>query len=131
MTWRHYFAVAAAAAVIASAPSVASASASTEHETIRGASPEPIVEGAGLRTREDLEAFFDGIMAAHLAAQRTAGATVSVVKDGELFFTKGYRSTRNERCFASARPASSLPGRRSCSWWNRARSTSTPTSTPT
>lgn len=60
------------------------------HKTIPGASPEPITEGDGLRGKADLEAFFDGIMAAHLQAQRIAGATVAVVKDGELFFAKGY-----------------------------------------
>ena len=32
----------------------------------------------------------DGIMAANLRAQHVAGATVSVVKDGALFFSKGY-----------------------------------------
>jgi CubicO group peptidase (beta-lactamase class C family) len=61
-----------------------------EHKTIPGASPEPITEGAGLKGKEDLEAFFDGVMSAHLLAQRIAGATVAVVKDGELYFTKGY-----------------------------------------
>ena len=68
----------------------AAGSAADEHRSIPGASPEPIVEGAGLRGRDDLEAFFDGVMAAHLKAQRIVGATVSVVKDGELFFAKGY-----------------------------------------
>lgn len=61
-----------------------------EHKNIPGASPEPVNEGAGLKSREDLEAFFDGIMAAHLQAQHAAGATLAVVKDGKLFFAKGY-----------------------------------------
>lgn len=61
-----------------------------EHKTIPGVSPEPITEGAGLKSKVDLEAFFDGVMAAHLKAQRIAGATVAVVKDGAVFFTKGY-----------------------------------------
>ncbi|MGH7858038.1 MAG: serine hydrolase domain-containing protein, partial [Candidatus Binatia bacterium] len=61
-----------------------------EHETLPGVSPEPILEGAGLRGAADLEAFFDGVMAAHLAAQRIAGAAVAVVKDGAPYFTKGY-----------------------------------------
>jgi CubicO group peptidase (beta-lactamase class C family) len=61
-----------------------------EHKTIPGVSPEPIAEGAGLKDKADLEAFFDGVMAAHLPALHIAGATVSVVKDGELFFAKGY-----------------------------------------
>ena len=44
----------------------------------------------GLRDRAELEAFMDGVMAAQLRDHHVAGATVSVVKDGALFFTKGY-----------------------------------------
>ena len=72
------------------AASAVAASAPYEHQTIPGVSPEPITEGAGLKSKEDLEAFLDGVMAAHLQAQRIAGATVAVVKDGNLFFAKGY-----------------------------------------
>ena len=75
---------------LAAAASAIAAEPPYEHKTIPGASPEPITEGAGLKGKADLEAFFDGIMAAHLRAQRIAGATVSVVKDGELYFAKGY-----------------------------------------
>ncbi len=39
---------------------------------------------------KELEAFLDGIMAVHLKANHIAGATISVVKDGQLFFAKGY-----------------------------------------
>src|SRR3990172_1351525 len=42
------------------------------------------------RSREDLEAFFDGVVAAQMRSHSIASATVSVVKDGELFFAKGY-----------------------------------------
>jgi CubicO group peptidase (beta-lactamase class C family) len=38
----------------------------------------------------ELEAFLDGIMAVHLEANHVAGATIAVVKDGKLFFAKGY-----------------------------------------
>ena len=39
----------------------------------------------------ELEAFMDGVIAAQLEeAYHLAGATVAVVKDGALFFTKGY-----------------------------------------
>lgn len=44
----------------------------------------------GLTTRAELEAFLDGVMIANLRDEHVAGATVSVVKDGELFFAKGY-----------------------------------------
>jgi CubicO group peptidase (beta-lactamase class C family) len=79
----------AAAAVMALAASAAAAG-EFEYKTIPGVSPEPIKEGAGLKSKEDLEAFLDGVMTAHLRAQHIAGATVSVVKDGKLFFAKGY-----------------------------------------
>jgi CubicO group peptidase (beta-lactamase class C family) len=38
----------------------------------------------------ELEAFIDGIMAVHLETNHVAGATIAVVKDGKLFFAKGY-----------------------------------------
>ena len=87
--------------------------------------PSPSSKARGCAAAEDLEAFFDGVMAAHLQAQRIVGATVSVVKDGELFFAKGYGHADLEQRRAGrsgadavsrrARPASSSPGPRSCS----------------
>ena len=47
----------------------------------------------GLRDRAELEAFMDGVMVAQLRDHHVAGATVSVVKDGALFFAKGYGSS--------------------------------------
>ena len=44
----------------------------------------------GLRDRVELEAFLDGIMNANMSNKHVAGATVAVVKDGALFFAKGY-----------------------------------------
>ena len=41
-------------------------------------------------TAEDLSAFFDGIVPQQLDRENVAGATVSVVKDGKIFFAKGY-----------------------------------------
>lgn len=58
--------------------------------TLPGVSPEPIQAGAGLKTPQELEAFLDGVMTAQLRAQHAAGAMVAVVKDGQLFFAKGY-----------------------------------------
>jgi CubicO group peptidase (beta-lactamase class C family) len=46
----------------------------------------------GLRDRAEMEAFMDGVMTAQLRDHHVAGATVSVVKDGQLFFAKGYGS---------------------------------------
>ena len=39
---------------------------------------------------EELEAFIDGLMGAHMQSRNIPAATVSVVKDGRLFFAKGY-----------------------------------------
>lgn len=38
----------------------------------------------------ELEAFLDGIMTAHMKTHHIAGATLSIVKDGNIFFAKGY-----------------------------------------
>ncbi len=38
----------------------------------------------------ELEAFLDGVMEAHLKKFNVPGATLSVVKDGKIFFKKGY-----------------------------------------
>jgi len=44
----------------------------------------------GPQDAAELEAFFDGLMAANLEAQHIAGATTAVIRDGGLFFVKGY-----------------------------------------
>lgn len=44
----------------------------------------------GIQDRAELEAFLDGFMTTAMADKHVAGATVSVVKDGALFFAKGY-----------------------------------------
>lgn len=56
------------------------------------AGPAPAVPAAarGVRDRDELAAFLDGVMAANLRDKHVAGATVAVVKDGALFFAKGY-----------------------------------------
>jgi len=53
-----------------------------------GLAPPPATQGPS--DQKELEAFIDGIMAAHLEGNHIAGATISVVKHGQLFFTKGY-----------------------------------------
>jgi CubicO group peptidase (beta-lactamase class C family) len=60
-----------------------------------GAQPEPphTLQAAprpGPTDPVEVEAFFDGLMAAHLAEKGIAGATVSVVRNGALLFAKGY-----------------------------------------
>jgi CubicO group peptidase (beta-lactamase class C family) len=59
-----------------------------EHRPIANAWPEPLAV-AGPTTPQEMEAFIDGFMGAQTPGA-IAGATVAVVKDGELFFSKGY-----------------------------------------
>lgn len=44
----------------------------------------------GLTNPQELEAFMDGVITSQLAAYHLPAAAVAVVKDGELFFAKGY-----------------------------------------
>jgi CubicO group peptidase (beta-lactamase class C family) len=62
---------------------------SLEYRPIDGASAKPRQQ-VGPTTREELEAFVDGFMSAQMAKGPVAGASVVVVKDGSLFFAKGY-----------------------------------------
>jgi CubicO group peptidase (beta-lactamase class C family) len=52
----------------------------------------PVVpsQGQGLTDPAELEAFLDDLMAEDMEAYHIPGAAVSVVKDGRLFFAKGY-----------------------------------------
>ena len=55
------------------------------------AKPSPAtVPGVHDLTAQDLEAFLDGLVPAQIEQDDIAGATVSVVKDGQLLFAKGY-----------------------------------------
>ena len=55
----------------------------------------------GLSDPLELEIFMDGAVAALLEAHDVAGGTVAVVKDGELFFAKGYGFADAEKAFRS------------------------------
>lgn len=59
-------------------------------ETAAPAAQETAATLQGPQSPADLEAFLDGIMAAHMETHHIAGATISIVKDGRLFFAKGY-----------------------------------------
>src|SRR5918999_2906773 len=50
----------------------------------------PATRARELTDPKELENFLDGVMSAHLEGHHIPGATVAVVKDGELFFAKGY-----------------------------------------
>ena len=63
---------------------------------VEAAAPQPLGD-AGLRSPEELEAFLDGFVGGELEAYHVAGLTVAVVKDGRLFFAKGYGRADVER----------------------------------
>jgi CubicO group peptidase (beta-lactamase class C family) len=65
------------------------AAGSLEYQPIEGASPQPL-QAVGPTSREELEAFVDGFMSVQMGKGPIAGASVVVVKDGALFFAKGY-----------------------------------------
>jgi CubicO group peptidase (beta-lactamase class C family) len=90
---RNAFRRAAAAAFVCvslgacTQPALAAASP-TEHQPVASAWPEPLPV-AGPTTPQEMESFIDGFMGAQTPGA-IAGATVAVVKDGALFFAKGY-----------------------------------------
>ncbi|HKU74139.1 MAG TPA: serine hydrolase domain-containing protein [Pyrinomonadaceae bacterium] len=52
--------------------------------------PAPAQTGTHEMTAADVEAFLDGLVPLQIKQSDIAGATISVVKDGKLLFTKGY-----------------------------------------
>ena len=50
----------------------------------------PLTAQVGIPDSTALEAFLDGIIEGNMEAHHIAGVTVSVVKDNQLFFSKGY-----------------------------------------
>ena len=56
-----------------------------------------VPQPAGLTDRAELEAFIDGMMAAHFPSRHIPAATIAVVKDGALFFAKGYGFADREK----------------------------------
>ena len=59
-----------------------------EHHPVASAWPQPL-ESTGPTTPAEMEAFLDGFMRARSTGP-FAGAAIAVVKDGALFFSKGY-----------------------------------------
>jgi CubicO group peptidase (beta-lactamase class C family) len=60
-----------------------------EHRPILSAWPHPL-PAAGPTTSAEMESFIDGFMSVQIPSSEAAGVTVAVVKDGQLFFAKGY-----------------------------------------
>ena len=71
---------------LAQAPSVPNVSPG-EPQAI---APEIKIVGPAEMTAADVEAFLEGVVPVQLALDDIAGATVAVVKDGKILFTKGY-----------------------------------------
>ncbi|MES0360965.1 MAG: serine hydrolase domain-containing protein, partial [Anaerolineales bacterium] len=69
---------------------VAGENATTPGRNELSAPPQP--QGGGPTDPAELEAFLEELMAEDMEEHHIAGATVAVVKDGELFFAKGYGS---------------------------------------
>lgn len=65
------------------------AAAQPEYRPIADAIPVKL-PARGPVSREELEAFMDGVLAVQFKRDHIAGAAVAVVKDGELYFAKGY-----------------------------------------
>jgi CubicO group peptidase (beta-lactamase class C family) len=63
--------------------------ASLEYSAIAAAAPKPLPPKS-IASREELEAFIDGFIGGRLSQGPTAGAVVAVIKDGGVFFSKGY-----------------------------------------
>ena len=83
---------AAFALLLASTPFAARA-----EEAPAVAPPPAAVAPSGPTDPRELEAFVDGAMAASMAAEHVSAATISVVKDGQLFFAKGYGFADREK----------------------------------
>ena len=93
ITVRHVsllLALALPAAVHGQPTSVRPLTPQRPQQEVLGPAPAAAPAPRGLRDRAELEAFLDGVMASSLSDKHVAGATVSVVKDGALFFAKGY-----------------------------------------
>lgn len=51
----------------------------------------------GVQSKEELETFLDGLLGGYMQTRHVAGAMVAVVKDGTLYFAKGYGYADFER----------------------------------
>lgn len=59
--------------------------------------PAPTTPTRGAADGALLEAYVDGVVAAHMRQHRTPGVTVSVVRDGRPLFSKSYGFTDIEK----------------------------------
>ncbi len=71
--------------------------AETLPETPPGETAAPAAAAGVLSDTRELEAFIDGMMAAHLPSQDIPSATIAIVENGELVFAKGYGFADREK----------------------------------
>ena len=71
--------------------------APAEETSAETAADSPAPESETLMDPEDLEAFIDGMMAAHMRSRKIPAATISVVQDGEVVLAEGYGFADREK----------------------------------
>lgn len=54
------------------------------------AKPAPVAAPPHALAKDDVETFFDGLVPFQLAREDIAGVVIAIVKDGQIFFAKGY-----------------------------------------
>ncbi|HJU64830.1 MAG TPA: serine hydrolase domain-containing protein, partial [Gemmatimonadaceae bacterium] len=84
-----------AGVALAIAVAADSAAQDTPQVAIANRASEPARRGP--TDARELESFLDGMMAAHLEDHHVAGAVVSVVRNGQLLFAKGYGLSDNDK----------------------------------
>ena len=70
--------------------SIAGSALANENEAITGRDIPSTLSQQSLTNPAELETFLDQLFGEELKEDHIAGAAVSVVKDGKLFFSKGY-----------------------------------------
>lgn len=91
------FAVAVRVLFVAALGALATSPAAVHGQDVAAADAPAPAAANGLNDAADLGAFLDGLMAAHMPSQKIPTAVVSVVKDGQLFFAKGYGFADREK----------------------------------
>src|SRR5262249_25442765 len=64
----------------------------THQDSLARSSALPHADTDGPKDPDEVAAFFDGVLSQQLSAYHIPGATVAVVKDGQLLLAKGYGS---------------------------------------
>lgn len=79
----------ALALALAAGAGAAAAQGGLDYRPVDGAMPQP-GEPRDLGDLAELETYLDGVVKAEMGARKLVGAAISIVKDGEVIFAKGY-----------------------------------------